>query len=86
MTGNKIWARVGVSFYMTEEEEMMLKNAPENERDAIFEQIVLNAFKSGAAKLDGEVYSPGDYNASVNPLGVELNTDLGGIWLKSISK
>lgn len=86
MAGNKIWARVGMTFYMTEEEELKLKNASENERNAIFEQIVLNAFKSGAAKLDGEVYSPGDYNASVNPLGVELNTDLGGIWLQSTSK
>lgn len=86
MAGNKIWARVGMTFYMTEEEELKLKNASENERDAIFEQIILNALKNGAAELDGEVYSPGDYDASVNPLGVELGTDLGGIWLKSISK
>lgn len=86
MTENKIWARLGVTFYATDEEVARLQNASENEQEEIFAEIILNAFKNGNAKLDGEVYSPGDEWDGINPLDIELNTDLGGVRLRSISE
>ena len=86
MTENKIWARLGVTFHAADEEIVRLQNASESEQDQIFAEIILNALKNGNAELDDEAYSPGDEWDGINPLNIELNTDFGGVRVRSISK
>lgn len=54
---NKMWMRVGMDFYFTDDEVKKIANASEDERREIVETCYLSAIRRGDFELVGETYS-----------------------------
>lgn len=54
-----LWARVGITFHLTDDEAQKLLSDYENDMQSR-ENIIKNAVSDGRFMLDGECYSPGE--------------------------
>lgn len=72
----KLWARVGVSMEVTQEELEAILQGNDESNKSLAQMYLLNILESGRCQLDGETYIPAAGNQEILKPGGDLSFDI----------